>query len=66
MVAMALSVDDFIVTFFTIGGGNTLPTFLRGMLRMGVNPTINIVAMLIMLLTVAVSLVALRVTRWRG
>lgn len=66
MVAMALSVDDFIVTFFTIGGGNTLPTFLWGMLRMGVNPTINIVAMLIMLLTVVVSLVALRVTRWRG
>ena len=66
MVAMALSVDDFIVTFFTIGGGNTLPTFLWGMLRMGVNPTINIVAMLIMLLTVIVSLVALRVTRWRG
>ena len=65
MVAMALSVDDFIVTFFTIGGGNTLPTFLWGMLRMGVNPTINIVATLIMLLTVAASLVALRVTRYR-
>ena len=66
MVAMALSVDDFIVTFFTIGGGNTLPTFLWGMLRMGVNPTINIVATLIMFLTVTASLVALRVTRYRG
>lgn len=66
MVAMALSVDDFIVTFFTIGGGNTLPTFLWGMLRMGVNPTINIVAALIMLFTITASLVALRVTRYRG
>jgi spermidine/putrescine transport system permease protein len=66
MVAMALSVDDFIITFFTIGGGNTLPTFLWGMLRMGVNPSINIVATLIMMLTIAVSLVALRVTRYRG
>ena len=66
MVAMALSVDDFIVTFFTIGGGNTLPTFLWGMLRMGVNPTINIVATLIMLLTITASLVALRVTRYRA
>jgi len=65
MVAMALSVDDFIVTFFTIGGGNTLPTFLWGMLRMGVNPTINIVATLIMVLTITASLVALRVTRYR-
>ena len=66
MVAMALSVDDFIVTFFTIGGGNTLPTFLWGMLRMGVNPTINIVATLIMVLTITASLVALRVTRYRS
>jgi len=66
MVAMALSVDDFIITFFTIGGGNTLPTFLWGMLRMGVNPSINIVATLIMMLTIAVCLVALRVTRYRG
>ncbi len=66
MVAMALSVDDFIITFFTIGGGNTLPTFLWGMLRMGVNPSINIVATLIMMLTIAVCLLALRVTRYRG
>lgn len=66
MVGMALSVDDFIITFFTIGGGNTLPTFLWGMLRYGVNPSINIVATIIMTLTITVSLVALRVTRYRG
>ncbi len=66
MVGMALSVDDFIITFFTIGGGNTLPTFLWGMLRYGVNPSINIVATIIMTLTITVSLVALRVTRYRA
>jgi len=66
MVAMALSVDDFVVTFFTIGGGNTLPTFLWGMLRMGVNPTINIVAAIIMVLTITASIVAFRATRYRG
>ena len=66
MVAMALSIDDFIITFFTIGGGNTLPTFLWGMLRMGVDPSINIVATIIMTLTITVSLIALRVTRYRG
>ena len=65
LIAMALSLDDFLITFFTIGGGNTLPTFIWGMLRKGVNPTINVSAMIQMTLTIGVSLVALRVTRYR-
>lgn len=66
LVAMALSLDDFIVTFFTIGGGNTLPTFLWGMLRKGVNPTINVASVVLLSLTVLASLIAMRVTRYRG
>jgi len=66
LVAMALSLDDFIVTFFTIGGGNTLPTFLWGMLRKGVNPTINVASVVLLSLTVLASLVAMRATRYRG
>lgn len=65
LVAMALSLDDFIITFFTIGGGNTLPTFIWGMLRKGVDPSINVVALILMSLTIAVSIIALRVTRYR-
>ncbi len=30
LIAMALSIDDFIITFFTIGTGNTLPTLASG------------------------------------
>jgi spermidine/putrescine transport system permease protein len=66
LIAMALSLDDFLVTFFTIGGGNTLPTFMWGMLRRGVDPSINVVATFLMLLSVAVSLLGLRITRYRG
>lgn len=66
LVAMALSLDDFIVTFFTIGGGNTLPTFLWGMLRKGVNPTINVASVVLLSLTVLASVVAMRITRYRG
>ena len=66
LVAMALSLDDFIVTFFTIGGGNTLPTFLWGMLRKGVDPTINVASVMLLLLTLATALLALRATRYRG
>ena len=28
LIAMALSLDDFVITFFTIGKGMTLPTFV--------------------------------------
>ena len=66
MIAMALSLDDFLVTFFTIGGGNTLPIFMWGMLRKGVDPTINIVAVILMLLSIGVSLIGLRATRYRA
>jgi spermidine/putrescine transport system permease protein len=66
LVAMALSLDDFIVTFFTIGGGNTLPTFLWGMLRKGVNPTINVASVVLLSLSLLASLVAMRITRYRG
>ena len=63
---MAISLDDFIVTFFTIGGGNTLPTFLWGMLRKGVSPQLNIVSLFLMGMTIGISIVAMRVTRYRG
>lgn len=66
LIAMALSLDDFLVTFFTMGGGNTLPTFMWGMLRRGVDPSINVVATFLMLFSVAVSVIGLRITRYRG
>ncbi|MEE9301929.1 MAG: ABC transporter permease [Alphaproteobacteria bacterium] len=66
LVAMALSIDDFIITIFTIGGGNTLPTFLWGMLRKGVNPSVNIVGLILLTVTICASLIALRLTRYRG
>ena len=66
LVAMAISLDDFIVTFFTIGGGNTLPTFLWGMLRKGVSPQLNIVSLFLMGMTIGISVIAMRVTRYRG
>jgi len=66
LISMALSLDDFLVTLFTIGGGNTLPIFMWGMLRKGVDPTINVVAVILMLLSIGVSLIGLRVTKYRG
>jgi spermidine/putrescine transport system permease protein len=66
MIAMALSLDDFLITFFTIGGNNTLPTFMWGMLRRGVDPSINVVAGIILLLSIGISLIGFRITRYHG
>ena len=66
LIAMALSIDDFIITFFTIGSGNTLPTLVWGMIRTGLTPAVNAIGTLILLLTIGSSLIALRLTRYRG
>lgn len=66
LVAMALSLDDFILTFFTIGGGSTLPVYMWGLMRKGVNPQINVAALILMTMTIGASLIAMRATRYRG
>ena len=60
LIAAALSIDDFIITFFTIGSGNTLPTMVWGMIRTGVTPTVNAIGTLIVLLTIGSTILALR------
>jgi spermidine/putrescine transport system permease protein len=66
LVAMALSLDDFILTFFTIGGGSTLPVYLWGLMRKGVNPQINVASLMLITITIGASLIAMRATRYRG
>lgn len=66
LIAMALSIDDFIITSFTIGSGNTLPTLVWGMIRTGLTPSVNAIGTLILILTIGSSLIALKLTRYRG
>ena len=66
LIAMALSLDDFIITYFTIGGGMTLPTLVWGMLRTSLEPDINAMATLIIAFTVGSTVLALWITRYRG
>lgn len=66
LMAAALSFDDFVVTFFTIGGGNTLPTLVWGMMRSSVTPVVNAVGTLLLVGTVAFTLIGLALTRYRG
>jgi spermidine/putrescine transport system permease protein len=66
LIAMAVSLDDFVITFFTIGGGNTLPTLIWGMLRKSVTPSVNALGTLVLLFTIGASMLALRISRYRG
>jgi spermidine/putrescine transport system permease protein len=66
LIALSISLDDFVITFFTIGGGNTLPTLVWGMVRTSLDPTINAMATLLILLSVGSTFLALRVSRYRG
>jgi spermidine/putrescine transport system permease protein len=66
LIATALSIDDFVITFFTIGSGNTLPTLVWGMIRTGLTPMVNAIGTLILILTIGSTLIALRLTRYRG
>lgn len=64
LLAFTLSLDDFVITFFTSGAGfNTLPVRVFGMIKKGVTPKINAVSSLMLafsLLLVMVSLISRR------
>ena len=52
LMAFTLSIDDFVITFFTAGVGvSTLPLQIYSMIKIAVTPEVNAVSTLLMLLT---------------
>jgi len=66
LIAASISLDDFIIASFTLGGGNTLSTFVWGKIRTTLDPSINAIATILLVLTVGMSVLALRLARYRG
>ncbi len=61
LLAFTLSLDEFVIAFFTNGPGTpTLPIVIYSMVRFGVTPEINALASIILLFSVAIVVVALR------
>lgn len=58
LIAVAWSFDEFIITFFTIGGDSTLPILVWGLLRRGIDPSVNAIASVILATTIVATLVA--------
>jgi spermidine/putrescine transport system permease protein len=49
LLAAALSLDEFVVTWFNIGSQQTLPVLIWGLMRRGITPSINAVASLLLI-----------------
>lgn len=64
-LAAALSLDEFVVTFFINGGVMTGPLLIWGLMRLGVDPSINALATLVLVSTLILSIISSRVTKVR-
>jgi ABC-type spermidine/putrescine transport system permease subunit II len=61
LFAFTLSLDEFIITFFLIGGDNTLPIYLYTQVKFGITPEVNALTSMLLgasllMLTVALTL----------
>ena len=56
LLAFALSIDDFVITYFNSGSTITFPVFIWGAVRVAVPPQINVIASMIFLFTLAMML----------
>jgi len=64
LLAFTLSLDDFVITFYTSGiGTSTLPLFVFGMIRCEVTPAINAISTLMLAMSMVLVLVSLLLQR---
>jgi spermidine/putrescine transport system permease protein len=56
LLGFALSIDDFVITYFVAGGEQTFPVFVWGIARVAVPPQVNVVASGIFLLAIGLAL----------
>lgn len=64
LLAFVLSLDDFIITQFTAGvGDTTMPLWIYGSVKFGVKPTINALSTIMIVVTVGTSLAAEAIRR---
>lgn len=65
LMAMTLSLDDFVITFFVAGpGSSTLPLHIYSMLKFGVSPVINALSVILISGTVALALSTKKIQKY--
>ncbi|MFT8639534.1 ABC transporter permease [Bifidobacterium sp.] len=64
LMAFVVSMDDFMISnFLTSAGTTTLPIYIFSLIRKGVNPSVNVVATLLLLLAIIVTIASTLLTR---
>lgn len=64
LLAFTLSIDDFVITYFTAGtGSDTLPLRIFSMVRFGITPEINAVSSILLLNSIIFVLLSLKFQR---
>ncbi|HEX5078413.1 MAG TPA: ABC transporter permease [Geminicoccaceae bacterium] len=64
LLAMTLSLDDFVITFFTSGPETlTFPVKVYSMVRFGATPEVNAASTVLIVVTVILTLIAMRLQR---
>lgn len=59
LLAFTLSLDDFVITFFTTGpGGTTLPIYVFGLIRRAISPEINAVSTVMLVMSMLLIIVS--------
>lgn len=64
LLSMTLSLDDFVITFFTSGPETlTFPVKVYSMVRFGATPEVNAASTMLILLTIVLTVIAMRIQR---
>ncbi len=67
LLAFTLSLDDFVITFFTAGvGSTTLPLRIYSMVKLGITPVINAISTLLLLVSMSLVLMSMFLQRKGG
>jgi len=51
LISVTLSIDEFVITWFTVGSQPTLPTYIYTQVKFGVTPEVNAVATIMLVAT---------------
>lgn len=65
LMAFTLSLDDYLITAFTRGNINTMPTYIYSLVRKGVTPEVNALSTVLLALSMSLVLLSLAAQRRR-
>jgi ABC-type spermidine/putrescine transport system permease subunit II len=54
LISVTLSIDEFVITWFTVGNQPTLPTYIYTRVKFGVTPEVNAVATIMLVATLLI------------